>query len=41
VIDAVAKAKPGSLKGTYLQSCTISSTMSPGVRVDVREFAAN
>jgi large subunit ribosomal protein L1 len=41
VIDAVAKAKPGSLKGAYMQSCTISATMSPGVRVDVREFAAN
>jgi large subunit ribosomal protein L1 len=41
VIDAVAKAKPGSLKGTYMQTCTISSTMSPGVRVDVREFGTN
>jgi large subunit ribosomal protein L1 len=41
VIDAVAKAKPGSLKGAYMQSCTISATMSPGVRVDVREFGAN
>jgi len=41
VIDAVAKAKPGSLKGTYMQSCTISATMSPGVRVDIREFATN
>lgn len=41
VIDAVAKAKPGSLKGTYMHSCTISATMSPGVRVDTREFAAH
>lgn len=41
VIEAVAKAKPTSLKGAYMQSCTISATMSPGVRVDIREFAAN
>ena len=41
VIDAVAKAKPSSLKGTYIHSCTISATMSPGVRVDTREFAAH
>ncbi len=40
VIDAVAKAKPSSVKGTYIHSCTISATMSPGVAVDVREFTA-
>ena len=39
VIDAVAKAKPTSVKGQYLQSCTLSATMSPAVRVDLREFA--
>jgi large subunit ribosomal protein L1 len=39
VIDAVAKARPSSVKGHYLQSCTISATMSPPVRVDLREFA--
>ena len=41
VIDAVAKARPNSIKGTYIRSCTISATMSPGVRVDTREFATN
>jgi ribosomal protein L1, bacterial/chloroplast len=40
VIEAVAKAKPTSVKGTYIHSCTISATMSPGVAVDIREFAA-
>ena len=40
VIDAVAKAKPNSVKGTYIHSCTISATMSPPVAVDVREFAS-
>jgi len=40
VIEAVAKARPASVKGTYLQSCTLSATMSPPVRIDVREFLA-
>ena len=40
VIEAVAKARPASVKGIYLQSCTLSGTMSPGVRVDTREFVA-
>ena len=39
VIDAVAKAKPPAVKGTYIQSCTISATMSPPVRVDLKEFS--
>jgi large subunit ribosomal protein L1 len=41
VIEAVAKAKPSGVKGTYIHSCTLSATMSPGVRVDLREFAAH
>jgi large subunit ribosomal protein L1 len=40
VIDAVIKAKPHSAKGAYLRSCTLSSTMSPPVGLDVREFLA-
>lgn len=40
VIEAVAKARPSSVKGSYLQSCTLSQTMSPGIRIDVREFLA-
>ena len=39
VIEAVAKARPHSMKGEYLQTCTLSATMSPPVRVDVKEFA--
>src|SRR5213080_4398720 len=38
VIDAVAKAKPHSVKGTYINSCTLSATMSPPVRLDLKEF---
>jgi large subunit ribosomal protein L1 len=39
VIEAVSKARPQSVKGQYLQSCTLSATMSPAVRVDMREFS--
>jgi large subunit ribosomal protein L1 len=38
IVDAVTKAKPASAKGTYLISCTISSTMSPGIRIDTKEL---
>jgi large subunit ribosomal protein L1 len=41
VIEAVAKARPHSVKGAYIHSCTISATMSPPVRVDIREFSNN
>ena len=41
VIEAVAKARPNSIKGTYINSFTLSATMSPPVRVDVREFSTN
>jgi len=40
VIDAVVKARPSSVKGVYVQSCTLSATMSPPVRLDLKEFAA-
>jgi len=40
VIDAIVKARPHSVKGTYINSCTISATMSPPVKVDLKEFAA-
>jgi large subunit ribosomal protein L1 len=39
VIEAVFKARPNSVKGQFVTSCTLSSTMSPPVRLDIREFA--
>lgn len=39
VIDALMKAKPTSAKGAYILSCTVSSTMSPGVKVVVKDTA--
>jgi large subunit ribosomal protein L1 len=32
------KAKPSSVKGTYIQRATLSSTMGPGIRLDLTEF---
>ena len=34
-LDAVKKAKPSSSKGTYLKSVTLSSTMGPGIKIDL------
>jgi large subunit ribosomal protein L1 len=39
VIDAVAKARPHSVKGQFIESCTLSATMSPPIALDVREHA--
>ena len=37
--DAIVKAKPAGAKGTYVQKVALSSTMGPGVRVDVASLA--
>ena len=39
LINMVTKLKPASSKGTYLQSISISSTMSPGIKVDTGSIA--
>ena len=38
VIDTITKLKPSASKGTYLQSITLSSSMSPGIKVDVKSI---
>ncbi|MCH2175856.1 MAG: 50S ribosomal protein L1 [Lentisphaeria bacterium] len=38
LMDAINRAKPATAKGTYIQGCTLASTMSPGIKVDTREF---
>ncbi len=41
LVDAIQKAKPTGAKGTYLQRAALSSTMGPGVKVDVSSFTAS
>ncbi|MDE7223486.1 MAG: 50S ribosomal protein L1 [Acetatifactor sp.] len=38
LMDAITKAKPSALKGQYLRSITLTSTMGPGVKVNVAKF---
>ena len=40
-VDAVQKAKPTGAKGTYMQKVSLSSTMGPGVSVDVVSATGN
>jgi len=40
VIEAVVKARPAACKGIYLKSCTISSTMGPGFKLDSAALVA-
>jgi large subunit ribosomal protein L1 len=39
LVDAIQKAKPTGAKGTYLQKISLSSSMGPGVRVDIATLA--
>jgi large subunit ribosomal protein L1 len=39
MINVVSKLKPASAKGTYFQSITLSTTMSPGISVDTNSLA--
>lgn len=38
LMDAIVKARPSALKGQYLRSITLTSTMGPGVKVSVAKF---
>lgn len=40
LIDAVVKAKPVAAKGRYLRGVSVSSTMGPGIKIDVNQLAA-
>jgi len=38
LMGAITKAKPSTLKGQYLRSITLTSTMGPGVKVNTAKF---
>ena len=40
LVDAVNRAKPSGAKGQYLRTLTITSTMGPGIRVDIPSVLA-
>ncbi len=40
-VDAVSKAKPTGAKGTYMKKVAISSTMGPGITIDVANATGN
>jgi large subunit ribosomal protein L1 len=39
-VDAIVKAKPAGAKGKYVKKVALSSTMGPGLKLDVAEVAA-
>ncbi len=41
VVDAVLKARPAALKGTFIKSCVVSSTMGPGIRMNTAHLAVS
>ena len=36
LLDAIVKAKPAAAKGTYLKSVAITTTMGPGIKIDIK-----
>jgi large subunit ribosomal protein L1 len=40
-VDAIQRAKPAGAKGTYVKKVALSSTMGPGVKVDLASLAAS
>ncbi len=41
LLDAVLKAKPQSIKGSYMKRATLTSTMGPGVRFDMNDLTGS
>lgn len=37
-VEAIMKVKPSTVKGTYVKNISISSTMGPGVKLDLNSF---
>jgi len=41
VVDAIVKAKPAGAKGQFIKSATISTTMGPGIKLDLKSLNIN
>ena len=39
IVEAILKARPSATKGAYVLSCSVSSTMSPGLKIDLKDLA--
>ena len=37
-MGAIIKAKPAASKGQYIRSCTLATTMGPGVKINPARF---
>ncbi len=40
LMSAIVKAKPSAAKGQYIRSCTVATTMGPGVKINPNRFGA-
>jgi len=38
VMNTIVRIKPASAKGVYIKSVTVASTMSPGIKIDLKDF---
>jgi len=38
VIEAVVKAKPSGAKGQYIKTASLTTTMGPGIRLDLKQI---
>lgn len=40
LMGAIVKAKPAAAKGQYIRSCTVTTTMGPGIKINPNKFGA-
>ncbi|MEG1551695.1 MAG: 50S ribosomal protein L1, partial [Oscillospiraceae bacterium] len=38
LMTAIIKAKPAAMKGQYIKSCVVATTMGPGVKINPNKF---